>query len=162
MRGTHSRRHGICYLCMVPVAQLIQPRWTDKDLPPEMWVHLWERCNVGSHAHGWLLLDPTRTSRNNIIYNFPINASFSLQLHVRPLRTSRHFPCQSNVWLLQSFSADSDKSVHDFSNQSASILVQMKRFCHNDLSKECVVLSNIERSTFLLSLMQLPLSKSCW
>ena len=36
----------------------------------------------------------------------------------------------------------------------------MKQCYHNDLSKECAVLSNSERATFLLSLMQLPVQKA--
>ncbi len=37
---------------------------------------------------------------------------------------------------------------NDFSNQCASILVKMKQCYHNDLSKECAVLSDSERANF--------------
>ena len=33
---------------------------------------------------------------------------------------------------------------------------------HNDISKECAVLSDSERANFFLSLMQLSVSKCCW
>ena len=36
----------------------------------------------------------------------------------------------------------------DFSNQCTSILVKMKQCYHNDLSKECAVLSDSERANF--------------
>ena len=37
---------------------------------------------------------------------------------------------------------------NDFSNQSTSILVKMKQCYHNEISKECAVLSDSERANF--------------
>ncbi len=51
---------------------------------------------------------------------------------------------------------------NNFSNHCASILLRMKQSNHNDCSKQCAVLSDIEHATFLLSLMQLQVLKSCW
>ena len=36
----------------------------------------------------------------------------------------------------------------------------MKQCYHNEISKECAVLSDSERANFFLSLMQLPVSKA--
>ncbi len=50
---------------------------------------------------------------------------------------------------------------NDSSNQCASIPLSMRQCNHNDLTNKCTVLSDSEHASFLLSLMQLTVSKSC-
>ena len=65
MYGTNSCRHRVCYVCTVPVGSVLLNR---ERTSLQRWKYILERGVVlGLMPMAALLLDQTRTSRNNII-----------------------------------------------------------------------------------------------